>query len=178
MLRTSPGSLTRLTGSQKTSSPISTQPSTLSGPGPPTRRAAASRDCALSVAVAMVRDSNASGGGCRPPPDRVLSLGQPLAAGRLDVLRLRGDRLDGLELVGRDIDREADDRTCGPARISGLADPEGAEVAVRDRHSEHLLDHAGPRAVRCGNRVDHDLGSLGAVDRVGVDRLAAEPPPG
>src|SRR3972149_152564 len=127
MLRNSPGSLTRLTASQKTSSPISTQPSTLIGPERPTRRAAASRDCALSVAVAMVRDSNASGGGGRPPPARVLSLGQPLAAG-------------------------------GPGRLVPLGGGRGP----------------GRRAVRGGNRVDHDLGSLAGVDRVRPDLLAVE----
>ncbi len=45
----------------------------------------------------------------------------------------------------------------------------------RDLGVEHRLDHALARAVGGPDRVDHDLCGLCAVDRVRVDRLAAEP---
>src|SRR5688500_13052901 len=105
----------------------------------------------------------------------MLLLRKESAARRVDVLRLRRDRLDGLELVRGLVDREAHDRALCAARIAVLVDLEAAEVAVRDLRLEQLCEHVGPRAVRRRDRVEHGLSGLRAVDRVWVDLLAAEP---
>ena len=87
---------------------------------------------------------------------------------------VRRDDLRRLELVGRLVDREADDRTGRVLRVAVLVDRERAEQAVRDLRLEHLGDHVSTRSIRVLDRVQQDLRRLCAVDRIRVDPGAVE----
>ena len=75
-------------------------------------------------------------------------------------------------LVHRDRDR----RTRARDRVAVRAERERAEQAVLHVRREQLRDDVRARAVRSGDRVEHRLRGLAAVDCVRVDRLARERP--